>query len=286
MRTAPPALIAFLASRQPCYKADLFTFTFKDGSINYWTSFDQNVIYGGTTWVAQGLLLQRSSLSVKNTIEVPELQIALFALDTDFVGGLQVKTALHNGQFDGATVALDRAFMPTPGDMSLGQPVNLFTGQMSKADITAVGATLTIKGANVRMNQSAPRNQYQKPCIHTFCDAGCGLNPATFTITNTVGASPSVSLIPWGSVPGTPANYTLGKLTMTSGSASGQVRTVKFADASGLQLVYPLYDLPIAGDTFSVLEGDDRTQTTCNTRFANLGKFRGFPYIPQAEQSI
>jgi hypothetical protein len=307
MRTVSAALLQALGAKgnNPYVMADLYTITLNDGSTVYrWTDFDQTLTYayGGQVFLAQGPLLHRSRLGVKNTVEVPELTIKLAALDTDFIGGLSVKTQIHNGYFDGATVALDRIYMTTPGDTTLGVvgaytsgsplllPGGMFSGRMSGAKITAVGAELTVKGANVLMNQMIPRNLYQLPCLHTFCDAGCTLVKATYTTTNTVGASPTVMLIPWGSVPGTPSIYTLGKITFTSGPAIGQIRTIKNASAAGLLLQYPLYNLPIAGDTFSVLQGCDKTYNSgsgqsCSDR-SNTQHFRGFPFIPTSETAF
>lgn len=285
MRDISSALQAFLLSKAPMWVADLFTVTLLDGTVIRWTSCDHDVVVGVNTWTALGPCLERSRLNVKNTVEVPELELTLLARPTDTVEGVPVTLALHSGLFDGARIQLDRLFMPSPGDTSLGTCL-LFNGRMSKAEITETGGKLTAKGDNVLMNQYAPRNQYQTNCLHSFCDPGCTLNPATYTASNTVGASPSTILIPWGTVPGTPALYTFGKIKMTSGAASGQIRTVALASGAGLQLSYPLYELPAAGDTFTVLQGCDRTQATCSGTYSNLAHFRGFPFIPPVETAF
>jgi hypothetical protein len=38
-----------------------------------------------------------------------------------------------------------------------------------------------------------------------------------------------------------------------------------------------------SGATFTVRAGCDKTQGTCTTKFSNLARFRGMPYIPVAE---
>jgi hypothetical protein len=285
-------------------KADLFTIILADGTIYRWTDFDQDVVYNPVTtltWLAQGPLLQRSRLGVKNTVEVPELIIQLAALDTDFIGGLAIKTQIHNGYFDGAQIALDRVFLvggawyavgaATNGE-SLVPPYcgNLFSGRMSEAKITATGVEITAKGANVLMNQYVPRNLYQLPCIHTFCDQGCTLSATSFTLSTTAGAGSTRSLVAWGTVPANPALYTLGVLTVTSGAAIGQIRTVKLGSAAGLLLQYPLYNAPASGDTMSVLKGcskayDDGTGQSC-TDYANTQHYRGYPFTPPAEEAF
>jgi hypothetical protein len=307
MRTVYTTIATLLASKTPFYKMDLFTVTLLDGTIYRWTDFDRTVYfagYGGTPYdfLAQGPCLQRTNLGVKNTVEVPELTIKLSALDTDFVGGLGIKTQLHNGYFDGATIWLDRTFQASkisaPGSRMVGliggtgmdPSGGLFAGRMSQAKITAVGAELTVKGANVLMNQYVPRNQYQVPCLHTFCDAGCTLAKATFTTTNTAGAGTTNRIIKWGTVPGTPSNYTFGKITMTSGPALGQIRTVKVSTAAGIVLQYPLYNTPGTGDTYSILKGcskgyNDGSGQDCTT-YANTQNWRGYDQIPTADNAI
>ncbi|HEY5046929.1 MAG TPA: DUF2163 domain-containing protein [Rhizomicrobium sp.] len=291
MRAASNGLKALLASRAPCHVADLFTWTLANGAVYRWSSFDRSLSVGGNIWLGTGPLLTRNRFAVKNTVEVPELEVRLAAGDSTLVNGQNIKEQIHNGIFDGARVELDRVFMPTPGDNSLGT-VLLFNGRQSGAVIDAEGVTLTAKGDNVLMNQQAPRNLYQITCLHSFCDAGCTLAPAAYTITGNVGSSsaPSSSFVPWASAPANAALFTLGKLTMTSGAAVGQIRTVRLANASGLFLTYPLYDLPAAGDSFSLLMGCDRQQTSCQTRTTNTGAavnnilhFRGYPYVPVAE---
>jgi hypothetical protein len=306
MRTVGGATATLIGAKTPFYKADLFTVTLLNGTIYRWTDFDQDIHFSGSggapyLFLAQGPCLQRTTLGVKNTVQVPELIVKLSALDTDFVGGLGIKTQLHNGYFDGAMVSLDRCFMPPP----LGQPVTasgviggngfdptggLFSGRMSQAKITAVGAELTVKGANVLMNQYVPRNSYQVPCLHTFCDAGCTLLASAFTTTNTAGAGSTRALVKWGTVPGTPSNYTFGKLTMTSGAATGQVRTIKSSSAAGIVLQYPLYNVPAPGDAYSVLKGcskgfNDGSGQDC-TAHANTQNFRGYPFVPTADNAL
>lgn len=285
MRFASPELKAFLRSRQACYKADLFTYTLKSGQVFRWGTFDQPVTYGGQTWTAAGPMMSRSRLSIRNSVEVPELDMKLLVRDSDTINGRNIKEQIQNGVFDGATVEMDRVFMPKKGDTSLGL-VLMFLGRQSPANVKADVISLTAKGDNVLMNQQVPKNVYQTTCLHTFCDAGCTLSAAAFTITNAAGGSTTAGNIVWGSLPGAPALYTLGRITFTSGPAAGQVRTVKFSANTGIVPAYPFDNTPLPGDTFSILQGCDRTQATCTTTFANEQHFRGFPYVPPAEMAI
>lgn len=282
---------AFLASRSSCWVAELFTCTLANGTTYRWTSFDQSLTVAGTSWLAPrdgAPLVTRNRFAVKNTVEIPELELRLGCSDTLLSN---LKTQIHNGIWDGARMEMDRVFMPAPGDTQFGY-VLLFNGRQSGAVIDAEGITLTAKGDNVLMNQQAPRNLYQTNCVHTFCDSGCALSESAYTFTGQiVGAGANARSIAWTAPSGFAASLFInGKVTMTSGAAIGQVRTVRYASATSLALTYPLYDAPAPGDTFNILLGCDRQKTSCQTRSPvaggtvdNIQHFRGYPYTPQAE---
>ena len=290
MIALPAALQAFLLSGLPFWCAELYTVTLRSGVVYYWTSFNLDVAANGHSFSSTGPGLTRKSWSRKNTSQVPELQINVIAGTADFNGG-NLKQQLHNGLFAGARVRLDRAYMPAPLDVSLGTAI-IFEGRSSKIALTATGADLTVKGDNVLFNQYMPRNLYQPGCIHTTYDPGCGLSQAANTIANTVGATsggPTASFIPWGAAPPNPGAYAPnGILIMLSGNAAQQQRAIKSADATGITLIYPLYNVPAVGDTFSVAKGDDKTLATCTARFNsdNHQHWRGFKFIPPAETAI
>ena len=276
--------------------AELFTITLMSGTVYRWTSYDQSltVSAAGHTWLSPidgGALITRNRFGVKNTVEVPELELRIGCSDS-LLGNL--KAQIHNGLFDGATVEMDRVYMPASGDTKYGYIV-LFAGRLSGVTIDAEGITVTSKGHNVLMNQQAPRNLYQTNCLHTFCDAGCTLLETNYTFTGrTCSAGSTAKGLSW-TVPGgfTAGQFTLGKVTMTSGAASGQIRTVALAAGVSLVFTYPLYDAPSPGDTFSILMGCDRQVASCQTRkqangtnVDNSQHYRGFPFVPQAELAV
>lgn len=288
---------AFLASRAPCYVGELFTVTLTNSAVYRWTSSDRSLTVGANTWLTArdgAPLITRNRFGVKNTVEVPELELRIGALDAIPNIAFNLKTAIHNGLFDGATVEMDRVFMPTPGDTRYGYVV-LFAGRLSGVVIDSEGITITSKGHNVLMNQQAPRNLYQTNCLHTFCDAGCTLLQTNYTFTGrTCSPGSSADGIVWTVPAGfTASQFTLGKVTMTSGAANGQIRTVKLAAGVSMVFTYPLYNAPASGDTFSILMGCDRQLASCQTRkqangtaIDNSQHYRGFPFVPPAELAV
>ena len=289
-RTISAAALAYLATGAPVYPADLFTITFIGGSpIVRWTSTDIPITINGNTWVAQSPNLERTSLTVRNTVEVPELKVNLYALDNDFSGGANIKQQIHQGAFDGARLKLERLVMPTPGDLSLGPPTLMFDGRVGQVQVTAVGATIQAKGDVVVMNQYAPRNIFQASCQWTFCDFGCTLSEANFTFGYTIVGPPTLTFLPW-SPPTLPATYVHGKVTMTSGVNVGQQRTIRAADSTGVTVSYPFFNVSDVGDTFNALLGCDKTLNTGSgqdcSAYSNTQHFRGFPHVPSPEYSL
>jgi hypothetical protein len=300
-------LQAFLASRPgACWVRHCYTIALNDGvTLLTWTDFDYPLVSGGTTYSPALLKLKR--MTMRHTVEIPELAFGLFAADTLTVKGVNIKTAMHNGLFDGARVSLYRVWMKTPGDTSLGI-VLMFNGRISQSQVVASGIDFSAKGDNVLMNQRAPRNLYQTTCVHTFCDSGCnaanalvnGTSTANYMVSSnftesfSVGSSGLTSLfLPWASAPGDPALWTLGTVTFTSGVCRGQQRTITLANSNGLQLIYPLYGTPSPGDTFSALMGCSRTLYACKNHIDKSGNSvnnqqnnRSEPFIPQNELGV
>lgn len=286
MRTASSTLIAALAAKTPMWPADLYTITLFDGTILRWTTADRAVTVDGYTWLATGALLSRSSMSMKNTVEVSELVVKFAADSTVMVLGVPMKLAFVWGLFDRATVQLDRCFVAVWGDTSLGR-VALFVGRMGPAKIGGLECEFTARGANVVLNQNLPKNLYQTTCLHTLYDAGCAVDRNSFKGSYVyVAAGSTPTFLAWITPPGIPAVLNRGYVKFTSGPALAQSRTIKISDATGTTIFYPFYAAPEDGDTYDVFQGCDLTYATCGSQFANQQHYRGFEFIPDAETAV
>jgi len=74
--------------------------------------------------------------------------------------------------------------------------------------------------------------------------------------------------------------YANGAIVFTSGVCAGQSRTIMNGDASGLNLAYPLYEVPGAGDAFTAQQGCDKTLATCQNVYNNLQHRRAYDFVP------
>lgn len=285
MRSCNPTLGTYLAiGLTPLGRAECFRITTQSGSVFKWTSWDKNVVDGADTFTSQGPWLKRSKWSVTNTMQVPSMTVTVLALTTAFNGGADLRSQIAQGMLDGAEFTLTYYYYELSTGLIMGN-ILIFGGTVSTVSLAGTKADITVKGANNKLDQNAPRRVYQIGCNNTFCDAGCTLLRASYTASYTMGATPTKVFIPWASAPANPAYYQLGTVTVTSGPASGESMTVDFADATGLTLSYPLHNLPVVGNTFTAFEGCDKTQTTCSRR-GNTQHGLWFPFVPPAETAF
>src|SRR5271165_975569 len=215
---APDAPIAF---------AECFTFITTTGTQYTWTNVDYPVTYSGSTFLANGPLVQ--GLKYKGTIglEVDKQQITISARPTDTINGAPFLIALRDGAFDGAPVYRDRVFLTAPNGTVVGG-VRMFQGRVSTVDnVGRTSATLTVASDLVILDYDMPRNLFSPTCVHTLYDAGCGVIRGTYSASGTAGSGSGGGTIFFGgpaplpAVPGaSPAGYAQGSVVFTSGANS------------------------------------------------------------------
>ena len=305
MKSATPALIAYLADNDQHLYADLFSFTLADGTVLNFTDKDLSLTVDGTLYRADGVRFDGMRYKIAVGLDVDEQTITLAYGPTDLVSsnglgpvdGVPWGQALRTGVLDGCYLRRSRAFYSAWNQPPVGV-VPLFAGRVSTVDqVGRVEAQIRIKSTPLLLDTLMPRNTYQTGCIHGLFDVGCGLAKADYQMNWSVAAGPTNGTIPVPSeAPPLPAAlagnseglalFVQGTILFTSGVNEGVFRTIKAVSASvanGLELVYPLEVPPAAGDSFTIWPGCDKTATTCAVRFDNLDHFRGFPYTPAAE---
>ncbi|MGD1038998.1 MAG: DUF2163 domain-containing protein [Roseiarcus sp.] len=283
MKTASTALVAFLNAARanpdaPIAFADCFTFTLATGTILTYTNVDQPVVYNGSTFLADGPLVQGLKYKASVGLEVDKQQIVIAARPTDLINGSPFLNALRDGAFDGAIVQRDRVFMTALGTTPIGG-VTLFHGRVSTVDsVGRTSATITVASDLVVLDYDMPRNLFSPTCVHTLYDSGCGVVRGTYAANGTVGAGSTANLINFS---GALALHAQGSIVFSSGLDANVTATVKSVVAGvSLTLMYPLPSPPSAGDAFTVYAGCPHTRGACQSRFANLASFRGFPDVP------
>ena len=262
--------------------ANLYTITLIGGTILTTCDIDVPVTWNGYTYAANSVLISGLKYKCALGVNVDSQKIGIDAKITDTIGGIPFMQALRQGLFDGAFIQRERAFFATlqtqaPVLTPIGTVI-LFKGRVSQIDsIGRTSAEVTVASDLVLLDIDMPRNLYQPNCSHVLFDAGCGLNRATYTSSGAVGAGSTLTQINWA---GASAAHQQGAITFTTGANAGAEATVKTASSGSLILAYPLQYAPASGDAFTICQGCDHTMATCQSKFANLGNFRGFPFVP------
>ncbi len=282
MKPASSALMAILGSSQ-FFMADCYGFTLQDGAVARYTSADRDLIDAatGNIYASGGPYFERSKVKFSRGVQVDELDITLTAKPTDLLEGAPWFQALVAGIMDGAEIQLDRAFMPSFGDTSAGL-VTLFAGRVTEVDIGRTQATIKANTHLELLNLQWPWRLFQPGCSRTLFDSGCGLTKSSFGGAYAIAAGSTTTTLQ--------TNYaqpngmaSLGTLTFTSGALAGKSYSIRQQTGGVFLLTVPIPIPPAAGDAITVYPGCDKQQTTCQTKFANLQHFEGFPYVPVPE---
>lgn len=279
MKTVSGPLAALLATGQ-FVKADLWTLTLNGGSVVRWTSHDTDLSWSGNTFT-KGPAISHGQISEKRGVEVATLDVDIDAVDSDLINGTPLIAFIAQHGLDGAAIKLERAYAPdwAPTTAITGV-VNRFSGKVTSiSPIQGGSVTLTVSSWLVLLNTKAPRNVYQVACLRTLYDAGCALNPASFSAGGTVTVAGQASFK--SGLTGVPDYYSQGRIVFTSGANNGVSRTVRVNLTDGtFSLINPLPAVAAIGDTFTAYAGCDLAMSTCSTKFSNLARFKGTPYVP------
>lgn len=212
----------------------------------------------------------------------------------DFIlanSGGAISNLLSNNDLDFATLKVGRVFADTP-DLDR---MEVFVGNLGDYSFNRNG----ISGqARDRFNSSRtrfPYYNYQDKCTWRFGDTGCGYNTSSITLVLSVGDVDVAScttlniLLNSGTISASYSDgrFNFGRLTVTNGANSGQIRTIRThtGDLLGLS-----HRLPVNSFSFfnlSIYPGcNKRRVADCRSLYNNEENFMGFPWIPQQEDAF
>ncbi len=285
MKSHTPELIALLNSSTQFLMADLYTITLASGTVLHYTGADIDITHAGNTFSARGPLIRRGQVRTVLGLEVDTLDITIMASATNddhLLDGQPFIPAALKGALDGASVLLQRAFLTDWASPPVGAVV-LFSGRASDMSGKRTELNGDIKSDLELLNTKLPRNLYQASCLHTLYDTGCTANKAALTVSGSVTGNNGTGQWMQSGLSTAAGWFDQGVITFTTGFNAGQRRTVKAYASGQFWFALPLPHVPTVGDAFTVYPGCDKTQVTCQGKFNNLPRFRGFPYIPIPE---
>lgn len=271
-----------------------------------WTNAEVDITWDGLTYKALGTTrFARSSLRSVIGVEVDTLTLTLDPyvprpnpitpgdpeLMLDVIPGTSVTipAAAALGLLDKTVVQLRRLMLPAPPqwgvapDLSAGA-VLLFVGEVGDVELDRTRIRLTVRSLLDQLSTQLPKNQYQPGCLNQLFDGVCGLNPASYAQARTIAAGATTMDIPLVAGPTAPPGWwDQGYLQITTSVFFGLRRSIRTATDTHVRLINPLPFAPIAGFTATLYPGCDKTLATCEAKFNNRARFRGFPFIPNPD---
>lgn len=250
-----------------------------DGTTFRFTDHDVNISYGGNTYTPVGGF-SASARQKQADIKTQNLEL---------VGLLESASITH----DDLRAGLFREAKITEILVDWLYP---WAGAFQRNVYWIVETTYNGENWEARLEDIArwltPRigDLYNRVCRHELGDTLCGVPLSLFTTaTKTVTQVDTARRIfRTSGLSDADDFYNYGKITWATGKNANVVSEIKdYTDSNNiieLQLKTP-FDVEI-GDTFVMIAGCDKLETTCKTKFTNFLNFGGFPTIPGTDRSI
>jgi uncharacterized phage protein (TIGR02218 family) len=283
MLDAPSDVASFLATRPTrAAIANLFTFNLLSGPVWTFTDKRRPLKVAGVTYLPGPPRLVRGTISTERGMSVSTMKVTFQEANAEYIG------MIARGFLNRAVFTLQRQFATNPGAnvLTWTSPFTRFAGRVNSIDsITSTSAEITIKSMLDDLDQDYPRDVVQTDCNRVLGDAGCGINLVPLTVTATASAGCTVNKLLSG-LSNPDVYFTQGVVTFTSGANSGLSWMVKSYAGGVIAPSYPFLSAPVAGDTFKVTPGCDKTLATCISKYGYAPSgglaphFRGMPFVP------
>jgi len=208
------------------------------------------------------------------------------AIDLDgFLGFAGVtRDALSSGVFDGARCYLFATSFLNPVE-DYEPIVASIMGKTTLEDNRYRVEEMSLVDA---LNQSVGKT-YTAACPKTFGGqeyAGCKIDLAAITVTGTLSAVTSASILRDASRAEAADYFAAGTLQFTSGPNAGlKPMEIKRHEADGtLEVFEPFYYPPSIGDAYTLIPGCRKRLADCRDKWVNVINFGGFSNIPTSSQ--
>ena len=263
--------------------AELVEITCLDGSVARLTPHGESIVYNGHTW--QAVPMRRGRIRMHSDLQVDKVDIELGLIGIT-VGARQytIPDLVKRGFLRQARVRIVAIDYMNPTWEKFR-----FDGFVSDSIGYNAGVlSLKVGSALDRLNDKFPKLIYSEFCPHRLFNSYCGLDANAYKVSGSVGA-------------GSARGRIYASAFLYSAHAAGYwVRgEIKITDADSLELnvsrtilthgdgyvdlLLPFESAPLAGQTFDVWPGCDKSGQTCHEKFDNYANFLGFEYIPKPE---
>lgn len=251
--------------------AYLVKITRSDGVVKGFTTHDQDITLGGTTYKADGAMTP-SALQNSSGLNTDNMEITGILNSTDIADA-----DIEAGFYDHARIDV---YACNWADTSQGT-VQLRRGWIGQIARQGLHYVAELRGLHDLL-QRPVGNYYTPECRFDLGDGNCTVNVAAITMSGTVTAVTDAANFTDTAQSAATGTYDYGKLTWTSGVNAGLGMEVKNWDLGSqtFTLWLPMPKVIQVGDAYTVYPGCDKRFTTCKNKFSNATNFGGFPHVP------
>lgn len=246
------------------------------GTYYRWTSSNQEIVSSGYTY---------EPFPGRSSGMEESLDLAVNNIDFTFINSGSILSNLISAhQFDEGEVTIERVLINSP-DLDR-MPV--FTGKIGDYSYNRDQVTGSVRNKWGSAQQQFPYYTYIDNCVWRFGSDGCTINVASFTTSSVTAlsgtnnikftvASATINALTAGA-------FEKGRVTFTTGSNSGNVRSILKVDGNEITLYSRLPYNVLSGDLMNLRQGcRKRLVKDCRSRFNNSSHYLGFPWIPREE---
>ena len=295
MRTLSGALTTHLAG-SVFVLADLFEFVV-GGTTYYRTNFDVDLTANGTdgashTWSSSGAVLPRVRMRSSAGLEVDDLEISVGHGGTGTIGSKTWTRAALDGDLDGATVRLFRAYVNPTTSAVIGT-VSMFVGEVSDLEPGSTSLRLVASVPSKRFGARFPALLVEPNCVHDLGSVGCAwagtLDHATTLIAGSTSGLVKIAALPAGADGGSHL-FVQGSATVAGYRRS--ITTASNVPGEFAFYVSPPFPAGVvegligSAGALTIRRGCLHTPGWCSTYFSNLAHFLGAPMAPPGSEVV
>ncbi len=255
-------------SRESGSVLELYTFKFGLTTFRF-TSFQRSVVWQGFSYTQTNISRSNTGASIEDV--AGQVTITL-PIDNEVP-----QLFIRNVPGKVGSVTIQRAHINDPAE----ETVLLFDGFV--ANVTLDGeleAKVLCNPTTKIFNRSAPRITFMSLCGHILYDERCKVDISLFTFTGLVSAlSTNVITVNGAGAIGAADNFVGGFARFPAGSLD-DARLILAQSGDVMTLLIPFAE-NVLGSNIDLFAGCDRSLATCDTKFAAVPNYGGFPFVPR-----
>ena len=256
---------------------EFFEITCTDATAYRFTMYENDPTFLSNTYSTAPIT--RDSEQIETGFRVGKTMIRLENSTT--VRALIDLDAIQNQRkFDHAEVKIYQVSMTNTANYRM-----VFNGFVETIEVNRLMTTIRCKDIYYLLKRTFPIRTYSEQCQWKLGSTECGITLTDFRVQSTADSGTTTTIVD-AALTEAEGYWARGYVEMTSGTASGEKRSIKsFAAGSDTVTVLVPFTAAIAGgDTFDIYPHCQQTFSLCNSTFSNTDNMLAFFYIPRQDQ--